>query len=64
MAFDEDAVVEVMRRLQPVLDGIAAALQALDERPVSSSEPIHPVKVTNTYADGSGGFYTKTWVEE
>ena len=60
MAFDQDAVDEVMRQLQPTLDALAARLEALEERPEPSSEVVHPVKIVNHYADGS----TKTWVEE
>ncbi len=58
MAFDQDAVDEVMRLLQPLLDAIEQRVLALEESPDLVSEPVHPITVTNTYADHP----PKTWV--
>ena len=60
MAFDEDAVLEAIARLQPALDAITQRLDALEALP-SGIEIIHPIKVVNEYA---GDIPDATWVKE
>ena len=57
--FDEDAVVEALRRIQPALDAMALRIQALEERPEPATDAavVHPITVTNTYEDQP----PKTW---
>ncbi len=59
MAFDQDAVNEVMRLLQPLLDAIEQRILALEERPEAPTDAVavHPITVTNTYEDQP----PKTW---